>query len=322
MEKTCKNLFVSRGVTGILILLIILFSVTVYPQKPVKTDLIPYFENVLVPPQLCKDAFNKGICLTDNGAVQCDSKKLFDELKTKLDGITKEINSVPAYTSMDDKSKIADEINKKGGADKIKNMSKEEKMKMAMDMMKNMNVPQTQLESEEVKDTFAKESELNQFTSAQVQELMNNYKIKADHDKQVEDKHTWIDDWERSEIAKLPQISTGEMSEPDPKEVKRVKLEAADKHIKVADEELKYISGKWAELKDNYKQHAIPFCQSLAKSKYGDAAQNKSWVNLFGTGQTLVVNMISDLLIQSANAYNYGARYFAERVRIEKEEIN
>jgi hypothetical protein len=134
----------------------------------------------------------------------------------------------------------------------------------------------------------------------------------------VEDKHTGIDDWERSEIVKLPQISSGEMSAPDPKEVKRVKLEAADKHIKIADEELKYISGRWAELKDNYKQHAFPFCQSLTKSKYGDSAQNKSWVNLFGTGQTLVVNMILDLLMQSANAYNYGAKFYAERVRIEK----
>jgi hypothetical protein len=318
MKKIQNDLFVSGGMTGILILLILLFSVTVYAQKPVKIDLVPFFEKVLVPPQLCKDAFNKGICKIDDVTVQCDSKELFDELKTTLEGITKEINSVPAYTNMDDKSKIADEIKKKGGADKIKNMSKEEKMKMAMEMMKNINVPQTQLESEEVKDTFAKESELNQFMSGQVQELMNNYKIKADHDKQVEDKHTGIDDWEKSEIAKLPQISSGEMSAPDPKEVKRVKLEAAGKHIKIADDELKYIAGKWTELKDKYKQQAIPFCQSLAKSKYGDAAQNKSWVNLFGTGQTLVVNMISDLLTQSANAYNYGARYFAGKVIIEK----
>ena len=115
MEKTRKDLFVSRGMTGLLILIIILFSGSVYAQKPVKTDLVPFFERVLVPPQLCKDAFNKGICKTDNGTVQCDAKKLFDELKTKLDCIAKEINSVPAYICMDDKSKIADEIKKKGG---------------------------------------------------------------------------------------------------------------------------------------------------------------------------------------------------------------
>ena len=154
MEKIRKELWAFRGMVGLLILLIILFSDSGYAQKPVKTDLVPFFERVLVPPKLCKDAFNKGICKTDNGTVQCDAKKLFDELRTKLDGISKEINSAPAFASAIDQSKIADEIKKKGGVDKIKKLSKDEKMKMAMDMMKNISVPQTQLESDEVKDTF------------------------------------------------------------------------------------------------------------------------------------------------------------------------
>jgi hypothetical protein len=318
MKITHKNFFVLRGIAGLSILLIILFSGLISAQKPVKIDLIPYFEKVLVPPQLCKDAFNKGICSTDDGDVQCDANSLFDELKTTLERIAKEINSVPAFTSQNDQTKIADEIKKQGGADKIKKMSKEEKMKMAMEMMKNVNVPQTQLESEEVKDTFAKETELNQFMSKQIQEQMNNYKAKADHDKVLADKYAVIDNWEKTEIAKLPRISSGEMAEPDPKEIKKVKVEAADKRIKIADEELKYISGKWAENKEKYKLHAIPFCQSLAKSKYGDEVNNKSWVNLFGTGQSLVVNLISGLIKESESAYNYGARYYALKVSLEK----
>lgn len=67
-------------------------------------------------------------------------------------------------------------------------------MKMAMDMMKNINRPQTQFESEEVKDAFAKQQELTQYMSTNVQEQMNNYKTKADHDKEVADKHTGIDE--------------------------------------------------------------------------------------------------------------------------------
>ena len=250
MEISNKNFFVLRGMTWIIILLIILFSSLVSAQKPVKTDLIPYFEQVLLPPTLCKDAFDKGICITTNSDVKCDAQTLFSELVEKLDGISKEINSAPAFTSANDQSKVADEIKKQGGADKIKKMSKEEKMKMAMEMMKNMNTPQTQLESEEVKDTFAKETELNQFMSAQIQEQMSNYKAKADHDKVLADKYAVIDNWGKTEIAKLPRISSGELAEPDPKEVKRVKLAAADRRIKIADEELKYISGKWAENKE------------------------------------------------------------------------
>src|ERR1035437_7685718 len=118
MERTRKDLFVSRGMTGLLILIIILFSGSVYAQKHVKTDLVPFFEKVLVPPQLCKDA-------------------------------------------------------------------------------------------------FAKQQELTQYMSTNVQEQMNNYKTKADHDKEVTDKHTGIDEWEKAEIAKLPRITSGEMSEPD-----------------------------------------------------------------------------------------------------------
>jgi len=87
-------------------------------------------------------------------------------------------------------------------------------------------------------------NELNQFMSSQMQGQMNNYKAKADHDMKVADTHVGIDDWEKSEISKLPKISSGEMAEPDPKEIRRVKLEAAGNHIKIADEELKYISGK------------------------------------------------------------------------------
>jgi hypothetical protein len=318
MEITHKNIFVLRGASGILILFIILFSSVVSAQKPVKTDLIPYFEQVLIPPTLCKDAFDKGKCITTNSEVNCDAQVLFSELREKLDGILKEINSAPAFTSANDQSKVADEIKKNGGADKIKKMTKEEKMKMAMEMMKNMSTPQTQLESEDVKDTFAKETELNQFMSAQIQEQMSTYKAKADHDKVLADKYAVIDNWEKTEIAKLPRISSGEMAEPDPKEVKRVKLEAADKRIKIADEELKYISGKWAENKDKFKLHAIPFCQSLAKCKYGDDVNNKSWVNLFGTGQSLVVNLISGLIKESEAAYNYGAKYYASKVSLEK----
>ena len=318
MDISIKNFSAIGGMLRILILFIILFSSLVSAQKPVKTDLIPYFEQVLEPPTLCKDAFDKGICKTDNINVQCDAKLLFSELVEKLDGISKEINSAPAFTSANDQSKVADEIKKQGGADKIKKMTKEEKMKMAMEMMKNMSTPHTQLESEDVKDTFAKETELNQFMSAQIQEQMSNSKVKSDHDKVLADKYAEIDNWENTEIAKLPRISSGEMAEPDPKEVKKVKIEAADKRIKVADEELKYISGKWAENKEKYKLHAIPFCQSLAKSKYGDDVNNKSWVNLFGTGQNLVINLIAGLIKESESAYNYGAKYYALKVSLEK----
>jgi hypothetical protein len=187
-------------------------------------------------------------------------------LIAKLDRISKEINSAPAFTSANDQSKISDEIKKQGGADKIKKMSKEEKIKMAMDMMKNMSTPQIQLESDEVKDTFAKENELNQFASGQLQEQMSNYKAKTDHDKEVTDKHTGITDWEKTEIAKLPRISSVEMGEPDLKEVKKVNLEAADKHIKIADDELKYISWKWLKLRRNMNYVLSPSANHLLKA--------------------------------------------------------
>src|ERR1017187_808125 len=112
MENAQNDLFVSGGMARLLILLIVLFSIPITAQKPVKIYLIPYFEQVLVPPKLCKNAFDKGICKTDNATAQCDAKILFRELKTKLDSILKEINSVPAYTAPNEQSKLSDEIKK------------------------------------------------------------------------------------------------------------------------------------------------------------------------------------------------------------------
>jgi hypothetical protein len=307
-----------RGTVCYSVLMIILFTGLVHAQKPVKVDLIPLFEQVSAPPLLCKDAFDKGFCNTENGSVQCNVNKLFVPLKTKLDSITKEINSIIVTGPSGDQLKIADEIKKKGGAEKIKKMSKEEKMKLAMDMMKDMGMTKTYTETDEVKDAFAKESELNQFISTQIQDQMSNYKTKEKQDKEAADKHIAIDEWMKTEISKLPRISSGEMAEPDPKEIKRVKLEAAEKHIKLADEELKNLTVKWVEIKALYKQKSAPYCESLAKCNYGENVQNQGWVNVFAQGQGLVITMISEIIKRSEDAYNFGAKYYAEKVVIEK----
>jgi hypothetical protein len=313
--KRTSETIMRMGIAALTILLLVSQAAA---QKPIKTDLMPFFDKVTAPPQSCSDAFQKGICSTGSGNVQCDSKKLFEDINTQLDGFMKQINSGEKFTPTDDQAKVMEEIKKKGGADKIKKMSKEEKMKMAMDMMKNMGTPQTHIETEETKDCFAKQNELNQFMSKKVQDDMANYKAMSDSELAVKETHNQVDEWKNAEIKKLPQYSSGEMSAPDPKEVKRVNLEAAEKHIKLADIELKKIAKQWAELKMQFAQPAKLYCESLVKCKYGDAVQNKSWLNLFGLGQGQVITLISELAKRSAEAYNYGAKYYADKVAIEK----
>ena len=50
--------------------------------------------------------------------------------------------------------------------------------------------------------------------------------------------HADITDWEKTEIEKLPQIPSGEMSAPDPAQVKAVQLKAADRHIALSNRRL------------------------------------------------------------------------------------
>jgi hypothetical protein len=306
------------------LILLLLITIPNIAQKPIKTDLLPFFEKVVPPPITAKYAFEKTYSKTDEyGNIVCDSDKLFKPLKDQLEMFIKEINASTLQDNMpsQDQMDMAKQMQDPKFREKIKNMSKEEKMKWAMEMAKN-NMPKATVETPEVVKAFKDASELTQATSNDVQKISSTYQIEIEHQKMLEQKHKEIDDWEIAEIDKLPNFSTGEMSYKDPKSVKAVKLKASDKHIAVVDEELKSIDTTWANLKTKYKTRCSPFNESLAKCRYGEDAKTKGWIQVFANAQQLIINNVIDLLTQSQKSFNDAAPYYTRKVKLDKEKVD
>ncbi|MCX6150520.1 MAG: hypothetical protein NTX22_08370 [Ignavibacteriales bacterium] len=303
---------------------LVLMFLPVFAQRPIKTDLLPFFEKVIPPPATAKDAFEK-ICVKSEEAEDplCNSEPLFKPLKDQLENFLKEINATVLQDNMPNQDQIdmAKKFKDEKMDEKLKNMSKEEKIKWAMEMGKNMG-PQATIESPAVIKAFQDASELTQAYSTELQKVMSNYPAEAEYAQKLEAKHKEIDDWERAEIEKLPNLSTGEMSYKDPQLVHNIKLKAAEKHIAVVDEELQVFGGKWADMKEKAKLRCAPFNESLAKCHYGNDAKNKMMVQSFASGQQLIINTIIGLIAESSKAYETSAPYYARKVKIEKEKID
>jgi hypothetical protein len=313
-----------KKVSGKILLVLFLFTTSCLAQKPIKTDLIPFFEKVTPPPVTAKDAYDKTFIKFDEYENPvCNPEILFKSLSDQLEVFGKEINkttiqdNIPTQDQMDMAKQMQDPKFK----EKLKNMSKEEKMKWAMEMAKG-NMPKATTETPEVIKAFKDAGDLTQAVSSDFQKSSVNYQIEIDHQKTLEQKHSEINDWEKAEIDKLPNFSTGEMSYKDPQSLKSVKLKAAEKHIIVVNEELKSFAGKWAELKNKYKLRCSPYNESLAKCNYGEDAKTKGWIQVFANAQQLIINYVIDLIAQSKKAYETAAPYFANKVRIEKEKVD
>jgi hypothetical protein len=307
-----------------IILLLFLFTLTCFAQKPIKTDLLPFFENVVAPPATSKEAYEK-ICLEKDkqGNPICKSEVLNKALSEKLEMFSKEIaasslqDNVPSQDQMD----MAKQMQDPKMQEKIRNMSQEEKMKWAMEMAKG-NMPKATTESPEVVKAFKDAGDLTQATSNDIQKMGNNYQAEVEHQKILDQKHSEIEVWEKTEISKLPDLSTGEMSYKDSKLVKVIRLKAADKHIAIMDEEFKTVDKDWLNLKTKFKTRCTPFNESLAKCNYGEDAKTKSFIKNFANAQQLIINYIIELITRSQKAFEDASKFYAVKVKIENEKVD
>jgi hypothetical protein len=306
------------------ILFVLISFTTLKAQKPIKTDLLPFFENVAAPPATSKEAYEK-ICLDkdEQGNPICKSEMLNKSLSEKLEMYTKEIAASSLQDNMptQDQMDMAKQMQDPKMQEKIKNMSQEEKMKWAMELAKG-NMPKATTETPYVVKAFKDAGDLNQAYSNDIQKAGTNYQADIENQKILDKKHNEIEEWEKTEISKLPDISTGEMSYKDPKLVKSIRIKAANKHIEVMDEELKKVDNDWASLRTKLKTRCTPFNESLAKCKYGDDAKTKGFVKSFANAQQLIINYIVELITRSQKAYEDSSKFYAVKVNIENEKID
>jgi hypothetical protein len=306
---------------AVLSILVLLLTIGAQAQSPVAKDILKMMDQIPAPPKnvagaLAKVAFDKNA-----GAGSCDAATLF----TDFDKSTKEVNdafvaggkpgekSLPPGVSPGMMQKAKDPEMKK----KMKGMSKEEKMKMAMEMMGSMPAPSVQPESPAVRAALEEWQKIYNslgqgVTTPTAEQQKDNEEAIAD-----EKAHADVSDWERREVDKLPMYSSGEMSAHDPAQVKAVRLKGADKHIALANTWLHGMQKRWESAAAKVRAKYARFQEKLAAARYAEESKNYSTRKILSDAQLIMMKDVARIAGQSRDAWEKSASWGAQKVLIE-----
>jgi hypothetical protein len=305
------------------IILSVVFNLSA--QVPVKKDLMQMLDKIPPPPMTVKDAFAKVALKNEYGVSSCRADDLFKSIDKEVKGIEAEFaaqpkpdaSSVAPGLSSENSKKLNDPEMKK----KMKKMSKEEKIKMAMEMMDSMSPGTSVAEADPpaIRTVLDEWQKIYNDTQNEFQRSAAEQQEEIKMAEQNENSHSKLDSLETAEIAKLPQISSGEMSAPDPLKVKEVKLRSADKHIAIANKRLEQIRSKWRASFDHIKARYTAFYQKLIEANYALDSKNYSTKKILADAQLTILQNIGRQIKQSRTAWEESASWQAKRVSIENQ---
>jgi hypothetical protein len=288
-------------------------------QVPVKQDLIKMLEAVPAPPASSKDAFAKVAVADAEGNITCSAAKLFAITDQQLKSF-EDIYTMQAKAAMGaNPNGVPDGMPGAGmteaDAKKIKSMTKEQKIAMAMAMAGTMN-QQVQMEPPAVK--AAQEAWMAVYAQTQ-EEFQRGVAMQQEEgqlQREYDQAHAELDSLQALEISKLPQLSTGEMNYADPVLLKAVKLKYADKHIAVADKRLVQIGTRWQAEVTRIKTRNADFLKKLAACGYAEEAKNFSTKKILSDGQMTVMTAMMTQVELSRNAWEESAGWQERKKRI------
>jgi hypothetical protein len=312
-----------RSLITLVVIAAIAFNLSA--QVPVQKDLMQMLGKIPSPPTTVKDAFAKITANSEYGVTRCNAEILFKSIEQDINGVKEEFEAqpkpdassvVPGMSSEDAKKMSNPEMKKK-----MKKMSKEEKMKMAMEMMNSMlpGTPATETDPPLVRAALDEWQIIYNDTQNEFQKSVNEQQEEAKAVEEYNKSHSEVNSWEAAEIAKLPQISTGEMSAADPVKVKAIKLKSADKHIAIANKRLEQIRSKWRESADYTKAKYSKFYQKLIAANYAVDSKNFSTKKILADAQISIMQIIKHQIVQSRKAWEESASWQARRIDIEKQ---
>jgi len=306
-----------RSITA---LSLIILSAAALCQQPVKINLLEVFDKVPAPPKTVKEAYDKCGCATPNRTGDCTADSLFKGLMDYLAKVQMDISTPSTGTQGDLMRKMQDPAFQ----EKMKTMSEDEKMKLAMQIQAEnaaMVSGPMKPEPQAVIAVMIQLGTLNETNGRSMQNLSSEVQAEAKHKQEVEAKQNSVDEWETAEIKKLPIINQGGESggEPDPKAVYSVKMNAFKKHFAIVEEDLARTGKSWEEQRVKSKQLFSPYEQGLEKIHYGDDAKNKMTKTNLSSGQTLMIGSIRNLIGVSQTAYNDAAGWYDRYVLFQKQ---
>jgi len=192
--------------TVITLIVLSTMAFTLSAQVPIKKDLMQMLEKIPPPPATVKDAFAKVIMNDNYGELKCSAKKLFDPIEQEVKEVEEEFKAQPKPdagtvipgVSSENAKKMDDPEMKK----KMKTMSKEEKMKMAMEMMKSMppGGQVVEIDSPSVHAAYDEWQRIYNDTQNEFQRSVNEQQEEAALIEEYRKSHSDADLWEAAEI--------------------------------------------------------------------------------------------------------------------------
>jgi hypothetical protein len=309
----------------LLSVMILTLAFPLHAQSPVKKDLLKVLKEIPAPATTAAEAFAGCTCDEMARASSCSAERLF----AGVEGQLKEVEDLYKAQEASVRAALPPGMNPEAARmaqdpemkKKMKSMSKEERMKLALSMMGSgpAGTPTVKSEPPEVQAVLAEWQKLtadvlpeyNRGVAAQ-----DAIRAEAEADQKAHDE---IGAWEAESIAKLPKISSGEMSAPDPGKVKAVRVKAADRHIALADKRLATFRKEWSASRDHIQSRYGAFCAKLVDAEYARTSPNPSTLKILSDGQMIVLKEVAVCAKRSRDAYESAAGWVALRKSVEKE---
>jgi hypothetical protein len=295
-------------------------------QIPVKHDIFSVLGDIPSPPASAVEAFTH-VTLDAAGAPSSVSAEAWyarvaSRLKTAEDAYKAQEpavrSAVPPGMSPEMARMAQDPEVKK----KMKAMSKEERMKYAMSMMNAGAAPAAPTLKPEPPEVQAAFTEWQKIASSMQAEfdrgvqIQNSLNAEREADQRA---HDAVREWEAAEIRKLPQISSGEMSAPDPVAVKKVRLLASDKHLAIANKRLSAFATVWKEQREHLSARYATFSAKLIAADYAAGSPNPSTQKILSDGQMTLLKDVATIAQLSREACESAASWVALRRAIEQQ---
>lgn len=304
-------------------IMISVLALSVQAQSPVKKDVLKILGAIPPPPSTTAEAYSR--CACDEGGTPCSAEKVFAavaaELKEAEDMYKAQEatvrTAVPPGMNPEAARMAQDPEMKK----KMKSMSKEERMKLALSMMNAgpSGTPAVQPDPPAVQSALTEWQkvsadvlpEFNRGVAAQ-----DALRAAAEADQKA---HNEIAQWEEESIAKLPTFSSGEMNYHDPAQVRAVRLKAAERHIALAEKRLTTARKEWPADRDRIQSRYGKFHGALIAADYAQASPNFSSRKILSDAQMTILKEIAVCVHRSRDAYENAAEWVAHKKAIEKE---
>jgi hypothetical protein len=307
-------------VRALIVILLSALPFVASSQDVVKVNILEIAGTIPSPPSDVKDAYSRtAVEKEDPTGGTRNADAFYKPIMDRIDGVSQQIGKAIEVLSKPQMD-VAKEIDQKEMQKKFKSMSQEEQMKFAMEMSKKMGMgPKVMArESNAVIDAQQECTKVTQAAGVDVQSYQAN---NAAHEQVIKDrdaKHAEIQTWQEDQVSKLPQISYGEMSGPEPKAEYAVLTKAMEKHLAAENEFLKRVQKEWKTAWDKYSARYAPLQEKLAKIHYGEDAKNPETRRQLLSGQQMMVSGTAELVALSRNATDDAAQWWQKKLELEK----